>query len=207
MDRLHEACHITVHDPSHAMTTHTIRDALTTAMMHSAAPMVLSDPSHPDMPMIAVNQAFIDLSGYPRDALIGRNCRFLQGSDTDPAARSRIRACLAQEHGCIEWIVNHRRDGRRFWNLLFISPVRDLDGRLLYYFGNQCDITEGFPAWLDEVRFGPAQVPPDLELEFHGLLAEVDAAGQAQALGRIVAAARRLAEISAQLAPGTLPLP
>jgi PAS domain S-box-containing protein len=179
-------------------------EALTTAMMHSSAPMVLSDPHLPDMPMIVVNQAFVELSGYPREALIGRNCRFLQGPKTDPTAAPRIRACLQAGQGCIEWIVNYRRDGSTFWNLLFISPVRAADGTLLYYFGNQHDVTYGFPTWLPEVGFGPAQVAPALEQEFHALVAEVDEAGRAQALGRITAAARRIAEISVQLAPGTL---
>ena len=179
-------------------------EALTTAIIHSSAPMVLSDPNLPDMPMIVVNQAFVHLSGYPTGELIGRNCRFLQGAKTDPSAAPRIRACLQAGSGCIEWIVNYRRDGTTFWNLLFISPVRAPDGTLLYYFGNQQDVTYGFPTWLPDVGFGPAQVVPRLEKEFHALIAEVDDAGRAQALGRITAAARRMAEISVQLAPGTL---
>ena len=88
-----------------------------------------------------------------------------------------------------------------FWNLLFIFPVHDLDGSLLFFFGNQCDITEGFPDWLPEVSFGRARVVPALEQEFHALLHEVDLAGRVQALGRVIAAAHRLAEISTRLAP------
>ena len=154
--------------------------------------------------MIAVNPAFAKLSGYSTDEIIGRNCRFLQGPRTDPASPPRIRACLAAGQGCIEWIVNYRRDGSVFWNLLFISPVRDQDGSLLYFFGNQLDITHGLPDWLTEVDFGRAHVTPALEQEFHGLLQEVTAAERARALQRIVAAAHRLAEISVSLTPGTL---
>ena len=188
------------------LTTTAIRDALATAMMHSDAPMVISDPQLPDLPMVAVNQAFMDLTLYPREQLVGRNCRFLQGKQTDPAAPARIRACLQAGTGCIEWIVNYRADGSQFWNLLFMSPIRDRDGNLLFYFGNQLDITLGFPNWLPDVGFGPAEVPPALEQEFHAVLAEVDEASRARALERLVIGARRIAELSTRLAPGTLQL-
>ena len=186
------------------MTASAIREALVTAMMHSTAPMVLSDPSQPDCPMIAVNHAFATLTGYDARDIVGQNCRFLQGPKTDPASPPRIRACLAAGEGCIEWIVNYRKDGSMFWNLLFISPVRDADGTLLYFFGNQLDITHGLPPWLTEVAFGRAHVTPALEQELHILLDEVTVADQTLALERVVAAAHRLAEISVSLAPGTL---
>ena len=166
--------------------------------------MVLSDPHLPDCPMVAVNRAFAELTGYPVDELVGRNCRFLQGPRTDPLSSLLIRACLDAGSGCIEWIVNHRRDGAPFYNLLFISPVHDLDGTLLYFFGNQLDITRGMPDWLAEVSLGSAHVVPALEHEFHRLLGEVELAGKVDALESIVNAAHRLAEISVSLEPGTL---
>ena len=179
-----------------------VRQALTAAMRHSTAAMVLSDPNADDCPMVAVNPSFIALTGYPESELVGRNCRFLQGPRTDPSSRQRIRSCLEAEQGCIEWIVNYRRDGTMFWNLLFISPIRDEDGRLLYFFGNQVDITHGTPDWLAEVSFGKAYVVPSLQREFHALLREVDGAGRVDALERVIAAAYRLAEISTSLSPG-----
>jgi PAS domain S-box-containing protein len=181
-----------------------LREALTTAMMHSSAPMVLSDPHLPDCPMIAVNQAFADLTGYDPVDITGHNCRFLQGPKTDPSSPRRIRACLDAGQGCVEWIVNYRRNGSEFWNLLFISPVYSADGTLLFYFGNQLDITKGLPDWLVDVHLGRAHVVPALEQEFHALLEEVTLAERVQGLERIVAAAHRLAEISTKLAPGTL---
>jgi PAS domain S-box-containing protein len=181
-----------------------IREALTTAMLHSTAPMVLSDPHLPDCPMIVVNQAFADLTGYDPLDITGHNCRFLQGPKTDPSSPRRIRACLEAGQGCIEWIVNYRRDGSEFWNLLFISPVHGPDGALLFFFGNQLDITKGFPDWLVDVQLGRAHVVPALESEFHALLQEVTVAERTQALERIVAAAHRLSEISTSLTPGTL---
>jgi PAS domain S-box-containing protein len=109
-----------------AMNPAAIREALTTAMLNSTAPMVLSDPNLPDCPMIVVNQAFANLTGYDPLDITGQNCRFLQGPKTDAGSRRRIRACLEAGTGCIEWIVNYRRDGT--WTTIF--PV--LLGRLFY---------------------------------------------------------------------------
>ena len=180
-----------------------IRDALQAAMMHSTAAMVLSDPHLPDCPMIAVNAAFTAITGYDAEQSLGRNCRFLQGAKTDPGSTRRIRACVDAGQGCIEWLVNYRRDGEEFYNLLFLSPIRDESGALRYYFGNQLDITYGIPAWLKEFSLGEAHVVPDLEAEFHGVLHEVGNAERVQALDRVVAAAHRLAELTVKLAPGT----
>lgn len=186
--------------------THPITQALLAAMAHSAEPMALSDPHAPDHPMMAVNDAFCAMTGYSRDEAVGRNCRFLQGEGTDPKTSQRIGAAIREGHGCIEWIVNHRRDGQPFWNLLFLSPVRDRSGRLLHYFGNQLDITKGLPDWLGEVVFGRAHMSREHEAEFHRLLLDIleDKGDGAPAAGleRILAATRRLAELSTTLAPG-----
>ena len=181
-----------------------IGDALRVAMMHSTAPMVLSDPFLPDGPMVAVNPAFTRVTGYTAEEAVGRNCRFLQGANTDPATAPRIRAALQAGQGCIEWIVNYRKDGSAFWNLLFISPVHDAGGALRYFFGNQLDITRGMPDWFTDLSFGKAHVDPKLEAEFHAVLGDIGDAERVHALDRIVAAAHRLAEITVQLTPGTL---
>ena len=181
-----------------------IGDALRAAMMQSSAAMVLSDPHLPDTPMVAVNPAFCAVTGYSEAESVGRNCRFLQGPRTDPEAAPRIRTCLQAGQGCVEWLVNYRKNGAAFWNVLFISPVHDETGALRYYFGNQLDVTLGFPDWFVDLSFGRAHVVPALEQEFHALLREVNVAEQAHALDRIVAAAHRLAEITVQLEPGTL---
>lgn len=189
-----------------------ITQALIRAMSHSAEPMALSDPRLPDDPMIAVNDAFLTLTLYQRDEVVGRNCRFLQGPGTDPRTVRNIGRHLRAGHGCVEWIVNHKRDGTPFWNLLFLSPVHDRDGTLLHFFGNQQDITTGCPAWLGEFFVGEAHMPPAVEAEFQRLVLDLivgdDAAGSAdpetrgRALEGIVAAARKLAEVSTRLAPG-----
>jgi PAS domain S-box-containing protein len=187
-----------------------ITRALLTAIRHSAQPMVITDPSQPDHPMIAVNQAFERLTGYAAADVVGRNCRFLQGKDTDAEATRRIGRCIAERRGCIEWVLNHRRDGSKFWNLLFISPVFDARGELLHFLGNQRDITQGPPPGLRDYTLGKADMPTPARIEFNNLLVEMpdegsepEAHGPARAavLDRMIEAARRLNDLTTDLAP------
>lgn len=194
-----------------------ITRALLAAIMHSTEPMVLTDPSLPDHPMIAINTAFEALTGYAAAETVGRNCRFLQGPGTDREAPRRIGRCIAERRGCIEWVVNYRRDGSMFWNLLFISPVFDRSGRLLHFFGNQRDITEGPPSGLPEFSLGKADMSMQGQVEFHTLLlgildeaqdaAAQDDAGRSRALERIVEAARRLNDVTTRLSPAPWSMP
>ena len=101
-----------------------------------------ADPARDDLPLIYVNDAFCDLTGYARDACIDRNCRFLQGEGTDPASVERVRAGIAAEGFRLTRLVNYRRDGGRFENALLIGPVRNLVGDLKLFFGMQWNLTE-----------------------------------------------------------------
>ena len=184
---------------------HPLTRALVSAMMQSGQPMVVSDPHLPDHPMVAVNDAFVALTGYARAETLGRNCRFLQGPDSDPATSARIRRCIAERQGCIEWIVNYRRDGSKFWNLLFMVPVLDAQGSLLNFFGNQRDITEGRPLDIADHLVGKAALSAEGQTEFQSLLQTVldqpDGTDQERARGLegIVEAARRLNAVTTQL--------
>lgn len=111
------------------------------AVERTRMPMVVTDPRQPDNPIVLANQAFLDLSGYAADEVLGRNCRFLQGNDTSPAAVAEIRRGLAEEREVTVELLNYRKDGSSFWNMLFISPVHDDDGKLLYFFASQKDVT------------------------------------------------------------------
>ncbi|WP_082491828.1 ATP-binding protein [Duganella sp. Leaf126] len=105
-------------------------------------PMIITNPRRPDNPIVFANSAFVELTGYPQSALLGRNCRFLQGPDTDPGTVAEIgRAIRAQRAVAVD-ILNYKADGTPFWNGLYLGPVFDSDGRLLYYFASQLDITE-----------------------------------------------------------------
>ena len=99
--------------------------------------VVISDPSLPDNPMIFVSDEFENQTGYSPDEAVGRNCRFLQGPDTDPHAVEAIRNALnAQTRFTID-ILNYRKDGSSFVNRLRIRPIYDGDGRLMFFAGAQ----------------------------------------------------------------------
>ena len=117
--------------------------------------VVITDPSLPDNPIIFVSDDFEAQTGYPPEETLGRNCRFLQGRDTDPAAVEAIRRALREEAELTVDILNYRRDGTPFWNRLRIRPLRGDDGRTMFYAGAQNPIDES------EVRRGPIDAIED----------------------------------------------
>jgi len=117
-------------------------DVFFAAVRMTRMPMCLSDPSQPDNPLVFVNRAFEDLTGYMAEEVLGRNCRFLQGPDTDPAAMDEVRRAIAAKVDVSVECYNHRKDGSGFWNALYLSPVFDEAGGLLYFFASQLDVTK-----------------------------------------------------------------
>ncbi|MGG5812009.1 ATP-binding protein [Falsiroseomonas sp. CW058] len=109
----------------------------------AAAPtgVVVSDPNLPDCPIVFANAAFHRITGYAPEEVVGRNCRFLQGRDTDPKAVRAIRDAVARREPVDVELVNYRKDGRRFVNELHISPVFAPDGALMAFLGIQHDVT------------------------------------------------------------------
>lgn len=103
--------------------------------------IILSDASKPDMPIVYCNPAFETITGYSRQEVVGRNCRFLQGADTDPQVVEQIRQALRTQQDVKVVLKNYRKDGTPFWNELAISPIRDAKGRVIYFIGVQTDIT------------------------------------------------------------------
>ena len=114
------------------------------ALEEAAIPLTLSDPEQADNPMVYVNRAFQELTGYDADDAVGRNCRFLQGPDTDPETVAELRAAIDAEEEVVAEIRNYRADGTEFWNRLAITPIYDEDGTLLRFLGSQLDITEQY---------------------------------------------------------------
>ncbi|RBY93431.1 diguanylate cyclase [Blastococcus sp. TF02-8] len=103
----------------------------------------LVDVRLPDQPMVYVNAAFERLAGLPREELLGRNCRFLQGPDTDAAAVARIRDAIAAGEECREVLLNVRGPERTPWfNELHLAPVTDESGAVVQYIGVQVDVTD-----------------------------------------------------------------
>jgi len=137
------------------------RELAFVAVERTRMPMVVTNPREEDNPIVLANKAFLNLTGYTGEEIIGRNCRFLQGAGTSRAAISEIRVATAQEREVNVEILNYRKDGSTFWNQLRLSPIHSDDGKLLYYFGCQDDVT----------RLRKAQI---LEASEHRLLREVD---------------------------------
>jgi PAS domain S-box-containing protein len=99
--------------------------------------VVISDPSQPDNPMIYVSEEFQAQTGYSIDEAVGRNCRFLQGDDTNPHAVEAIRQALRAETTFTIDILNYRKEGSAFVNRLRIRPIYDADGGLMFFAGAQ----------------------------------------------------------------------
>ena len=112
------------------------------AMAATSTGIAIADATNSEHPIIYCNPAFESMTGYRREEIIGKNCRFLQGEDTDPAAVETIRQALQNQSECQVILKNYRRDGTAFWNALSVSPVRDRTGKLTHFIGVQRDITE-----------------------------------------------------------------
>ncbi len=102
--------------------------------------------------IVYVNDAFSAMTGYSHDEVLGRSCRFLQGPQTDPAARRAIRAGLEVAERVRVELVNYRKDGSSFWVELLISPLRDADGTVTHFVSVQRETTPRKTAELDLER-------------------------------------------------------
>ncbi|MFC2992493.1 EAL domain-containing protein [Halomonas tibetensis] len=103
--------------------------------------VVMADATQPDMPLVYANEAFHRLTGYAPDEVLGRNCGFLQGPETDSEAVTAIRRAITERQSADVTLLNYRKDGTPFWNHLSLSPVFDDLGIFTHYIGIQQDIT------------------------------------------------------------------
>lgn len=117
--------------------------------------VVIADPALPDTPIIFASDEFERQTGYPPEEVLGRNCRFLQGPETDPRAIQAIRDALAARTKITIDILNYRKDGTEFWNRLRIRPVFDKKGELKYFVGSQNPIA------VEDVRPYPTEAEGD----------------------------------------------
>ena len=105
-------------------------------------PMLITDPRQEDNPIVFANGAFVDLTGYTEQEILGRNCRFLQGPGTDRATVAELHRAVEEQRAVAVDLLNYKADGTPFWNALFFGPIFDQDGTLLYFFASQMDISE-----------------------------------------------------------------
>ena len=118
-----------------------IPQVLSTILDSTTNGITLADPDIEDMPIVYANRSFETMTGYAQAEIIGRNCRFLQGSDREQDARSRLRKAIAERLPVEVDIRNYKKSGEMFHNHLSLTPLFDDENQLLYYLGVQYDIT------------------------------------------------------------------
>ncbi|MDX1314252.1 MAG: PAS domain-containing protein, partial [Eudoraea sp.] len=116
-------------------------DLQTQAMDSAHNGIVITDALLPDNPIIYVNRAFEDITGYSRSEVLNRNCRFLQNSDREQEGVRKIRNCIKAGKSCQVEVRNYKKDGTLFWNEVSINPIRNEDGIVTHFIGIQNDIT------------------------------------------------------------------
>lgn len=104
---------------------------------------VVSNPRLPDNPIIACNQAFMDLTGYGEEEILGRNCRFLAGPGTEPWLTEAIREGVRERKAVMVEILNYKKDGTPFRNAVVVAPIFDDEGELDFFHGSQVELEDG----------------------------------------------------------------
>ncbi|KAL6642090.1 hypothetical protein ACP70R_020271 [Stipagrostis hirtigluma subsp. patula] len=119
-----------------------VSEELRAALSAFQQTFVVSDATRPDHPILYASAGFFNMTGYSSKEVVGRNCRFLQGSGTDPAEIAKIRQALAAGSNYCGRVLNYKKDGTPFWNLLTIAPIKDEDGRVLKFIGMQVEVSK-----------------------------------------------------------------
>lgn len=123
-----------------------VSNRLNDLIANSPIASVISNPRIKDNPIIACNQAFVDLTGYAEDEIVGRNCRFLAGPATEPWLTEAIRTGVRKHSPVMVEIVNYKRDGTAFRNAVLVAPIFDANGELEYFLGSQVELDADAPA-------------------------------------------------------------
>ena len=106
--------------------------------------VLVTDPSQKDNPITYTNRALERMTGYSSEEIIGRNCRFLQGEDTDPESVQQISDAIAEQRSVTVTLKFYRKDGSSFWNEFTLSPVQDSAGKTVNFVGVQQDVSHRF---------------------------------------------------------------
>lgn len=153
---------------------------MTLSSMIATSPIaaVISDPRLPDNPIVECNEAFVTLTGYQSEEIIGHNCRFLTGERTEPWLIEMLRNGIRRRQPVMVEILNYKKDGTPFRNAVMVAPIFDAEGELEYFLGSQVEIAED--------------------------VARANDARREAAFDRIAALSRRQREVLLQLAAGKL---
>jgi PAS domain S-box-containing protein len=153
---------------------------MTMSIMIGTSPIaaVISNPRLPDNPIVECNEAFITLTGYQREEIVGYNCRFLTGKDTEPWLTEMLRNGIRRRQPVMVEILNYKKDGTPFRNAVMVAPIFDEAGDLEYFLGSQVEIAED--------------------------VARANDARREAAHARVAALSRRQREVLVQMAAGKL---
>jgi PAS domain S-box-containing protein len=145
-------------------------DPFAAAVRATRMPMLVTDPSLPDNPIIFMNDAFTKLTGYTREEVLGTNCRFLQGPGTSREDVTRVRNAIARREPIEIDLLNYRKDGSTFWNRLLISPVFSEEGELTYFFASQFDVSPERNR-VNELQLSHSELETEIERRMLDLMA------------------------------------
>ena len=118
------------------------QESLAKMIENTSVPFIVSNPRIHDNPIIMCNKAFVELTGYNKQEILGRNCRFLSGKDTNPQHTQLIVNAVRNHEPVLVEILNYKKDGTPFQNALMIAPIFDDDGELAYFLGSQMELTK-----------------------------------------------------------------
>ena len=117
-------------------------ESLAKMIENTSVPFIVSNPRIHDNPIILCNKAFVELTGYNEQEILGRNCRFLSGKDTNPQHTQLIVNAVRNHEPVLVEILNYKKDGTSFQNALMIAPIFDDGGELAYFLGSQMELTK-----------------------------------------------------------------
>lgn len=137
---------------------HAYMTPMSIAEMIASSPTaaVISNPRLPDNPIVACNDAFVELTGYAREEIIGRNCRFLRGTETEDDRAAILREGIWRKQPVMVEILNYKKDGTPFRNAVMVAPIFDAAGEVEYFLGSQVEIAEDQAQANDARRSGAA---------------------------------------------------
>ncbi|KAI9832200.1 MAG: hypothetical protein M1826_002204 [Phylliscum demangeonii] len=125
----------------------------------------LTAPSMADNPIVHASDGFVKVTGYSRADVIPRNCRFLQGKYTDRAAVRRLRLAIDNKQESVELLLNYKKNGDPFWNLLYVAPLFDADGHVAFYIGGQINCSTTVHSYTDILRILSTSDDPNEDQE------------------------------------------
>ncbi|KAM0856171.1 hypothetical protein ACQ4PT_049292 [Festuca glaucescens] len=138
-----------------------VSQELKDALSNLQQTFVVSDATRPDIPIIYASAGFYTMTGYSAKEIIGRNCRFLQGPETDQSEVSKIRDAVKAGKSFCGRLLNYRKDGTPFWNLLTVTPIRDDNGKVIKFIGMQVEVSK-YTEGLSDKRMRPNELPVSL---------------------------------------------